>query len=85
MPNSSSEEYPARSAPAIITVDQTSMHQAILGFGGAVTDAVGINILNLTHEASESLLRCVYIANVRFREPGLTRKVPENFATIILE
>ncbi|KAH0944899.1 hypothetical protein HN011_001420, partial [Eciton burchellii] len=57
MPNSSSEEYPARSAPAVITVDQTSMHQAILGFGGAVTDAVGINILNLTHEASESLLR----------------------------
>lgn len=32
------------------------VHQEVLGFGGAVTDSVGINILDLTHEASDNLL-----------------------------
>jgi len=57
-PNSSNEKYSGRSSmPVVITVNQTSTHQVVLGFGGAVTDAAGINILSLTHEASESLLR----------------------------
>lgn len=40
-----------------ITVNKADTYQEIFGFGGAVTDAAALNILNLTHEASENLLR----------------------------
>ncbi|EZA51682.1 hypothetical protein DMN91_003573 [Ooceraea biroi] len=43
--------------PGVITVNQTDVYQEIFGFGGAVTDAAGINILSLTKEASDNLLR----------------------------
>jgi len=40
-----------------ITVNQTDTYQEIFGFGGAVTDSAAINILNLTHNASDNLLK----------------------------
>lgn len=54
------ETYSYPSEPAVITVNQTDVHQEIFGFGGAVTDAAGINILNLTDAASENLLRSYF-------------------------
>lgn len=40
-----------------IIVNQTDKYQEIFGFGGAVTDSAAINILNLTHDASDNLLK----------------------------
>lgn len=40
-----------------ITVDASIKHQTILGFGGAFTDASGINIATLSRPAQERLLR----------------------------
>lgn len=40
-----------------IIVNQTDTYQEIFGFGGAVTDSAAINILNLTHDASDNLLK----------------------------
>jgi len=43
-----------------ITLDRDVKYQKIIGFGGAFTDAAGINIAHLTSEAQESLIRAYY-------------------------
>ncbi|XP_025268402.1 glucosylceramidase [Camponotus floridanus] len=43
-----------------ITVNQTDMYQKIFGFGGAMTDSAAINILNLTHNTSDNLLKSYF-------------------------
>lgn len=43
-----------------IIVNQTDTYQEIFGFGGAVTDSAAINILNLTHNASDNLLKSYF-------------------------
>lgn len=40
-----------------IIVNQTDTYQEIFGFGGAVTDSAATNILNLTYNASDNLLK----------------------------
>ena len=42
---------------AKITIDAEQKHQTMLGFGGAFTDAAGINIANLPAKLQETLLR----------------------------
>ncbi|XP_023226745.1 glucosylceramidase-like [Centruroides sculpturatus] len=43
-----------------ITIDRTKRYQEILGFGGAFTDASGINILSLPAKLQDQLLRGYY-------------------------
>jgi len=50
----------AGTAPANITVDCSQQYQGIDGFGGAFTDASGINIANLSSAAQEFLLRSYF-------------------------
>ncbi|XP_071558003.1 putative glucosylceramidase 4 isoform X4 [Temnothorax nylanderi] len=43
-----------------ITINRTDVYQTILGFGGAVTDSLAINIHDLTHETSDHLMRSYF-------------------------
>lgn len=43
-----------------ITIDRSTTHQTILGFGGAFTDSAGINIKSLPESAQEKLLRSYF-------------------------
>lgn len=43
-----------------LTVDRSTIHQTILGFGGAFTDSAGINIKSLPEAAQEKLLRSYF-------------------------
>ncbi|KAJ8979724.1 hypothetical protein NQ317_006360 [Molorchus minor] len=43
-----------------ITINRTNQYQSIIGFGGAFTDAAGINIKSLSAEAQEKLLE-IYV------------------------
>ncbi|XP_023235439.1 glucosylceramidase-like [Centruroides sculpturatus] len=43
-----------------ISIDRTKRYQEILGFGGAFTDAVGINILSLPEQLQDQILRGYY-------------------------
>ena len=45
---------------AIYTVNKTETYQEIIGFGGAFTDAAGINIASLSKGAQENLLKSYY-------------------------
>nr|XP_006814202.1 PREDICTED: glucosylceramidase-like [Saccoglossus kowalevskii] len=45
------------------TINSTHTYQQILGFGGAFTDAAGINILNLTKDVQDRLLESYYSPN----------------------
>ncbi len=42
----------------ILSVDRRQRFQEVLGWGGAFTDAAGINIASLSEGAQENLLRC---------------------------
>ncbi|KAJ8963242.1 hypothetical protein NQ318_018708 [Aromia moschata] len=46
-----------------VTVDRSKKFQTILGFGGAFTDATGINICSLSQEAQENLLESYFSEN----------------------
>ena len=46
-----------KSASTILTLNPQNRYQNIDGFGGAFTDASGINIRNLSTEAQEKLLQ----------------------------
>ncbi|KAF2362205.1 Glycosyl hydrolase family 30 TIM-barrel domain, partial [Trinorchestia longiramus] len=50
-------EDAAGDAPITVAVDTSTTYQAILGFGGAFTDSVGINVDNLSPAAQDRLLR----------------------------
>ena len=41
----------------IISIDRSQKFQSILGFGGAFTDAAGINIAKLSSSAQDNLLK----------------------------
>lgn len=43
-----------------LTIDTNKRFQKIKGFGGAFTDATGINILSLSQESQEHLLRSYF-------------------------
>lgn len=43
-----------------ISVDQDKKHQSIIGFGGAFTDSVGINILSLPEAAQNKLMESYF-------------------------
>lgn len=43
-------------ATVVVSLDHTTEYQTILGFGGAFTDATGLNILKLPEEAQEWLM-----------------------------
>lgn len=43
-----------------LSVNPNVTYQTILGFGGAVTDAAGINIYNLSAAARQNLLASYY-------------------------
>ncbi|KAK3887921.1 hypothetical protein Pcinc_008004 [Petrolisthes cinctipes] len=43
-----------------VEVDASTTYQSILGFGGAFTDAAGLNILTLPDELQEEVLRAYY-------------------------
>lgn len=44
----------------IVIIDRSQTYQAIVGFGGAATDAAGINIVNLNANLSKSIVRDYY-------------------------
>ncbi|XP_023343121.1 glucosylceramidase [Eurytemora carolleeae] len=56
----------------LVNVDSSRLYQTILGFGGAFTDAAGINIAKLSKEAQENLIR--YLKKLRFTALPLKRK-----------
>lgn len=39
------------------TVDRTVRYQTIVGFGGAFTDAAGLNIMNMSLDTRENIIR----------------------------
>merc|ERR1719495_1050525 len=45
---------------AVITIDRNTQYQQIIGFGGAFTDAAGINIAKLSEEAQNNLIKSYY-------------------------
>ena len=45
---------------AVITIDRTTKYQQLFGFGGAFTDAAGINIAKLSEEAQNNLIKSYY-------------------------
>lgn len=47
-------------SPYRITLNRTAVYQTILGFGGAFTDAAGINLKNLPEAAQEKLLQAYF-------------------------
>jgi len=48
------------SVGAVITIDRNIKYQQIIGFGGAFTDAAGINIAKLSEEAQRNLISSYY-------------------------
>ena len=48
-----------------ITIDQGEKFQKLIGFGGAFTDAAGINIASLPQDLQTTLLRSVGFASQR--------------------
>lgn len=44
----------------VLTVKRLEKYQTVLGFGGAFTDAAGINVLSLPQEAQDRLLRSYF-------------------------
>ena len=48
------------SVGAVITIDRNIKYQQIIGFGGAFTDAAGINIAKLSEEAQQNLISSYY-------------------------
>jgi glucosylceramidase len=44
----------------VVTVDPTVRYQTMIGFGGAFTDATGINVVQLSPESQESFLRSYF-------------------------
>ncbi len=47
----------------ILTIDKSKKFQKILGFGGAFTDAAGLNINTLPKDLAENLIKDYYSAN----------------------
>jgi glucosylceramidase len=41
----------------VLQVDTSRQYQAILGFGGAMTDAAGLNIATLSKATQETLIK----------------------------
>ncbi|KAJ4442943.1 hypothetical protein ANN_04541 [Periplaneta americana] len=50
------QEYPG-SGVHICSINSSDLYQEIYGFGGAITDSVGINLKSLSNDAQEMLLR----------------------------
>ncbi|XP_069690964.1 lysosomal acid glucosylceramidase-like [Periplaneta americana] len=50
------QEYPG-SGVHICCINSSDLYQEIYGFGGAITDSVGINLKSLSNDAQEMLLR----------------------------
>lgn len=46
-----------------LTIDRNMTYQSILGFGGAFTDAAGINILSLPPQLSKQIIDNYYSTN----------------------
>lgn len=44
----------------MVTIDVSKRFQQIIGFGGAFTDATGINVLSLSVESQRNLLRSYF-------------------------
>ncbi|XP_071447388.1 lysosomal acid glucosylceramidase-like [Hetaerina americana] len=44
----------------VFNVDRSSVYQSVIGFGGAMTDAAGVNIASLSESAQEQLLRSYF-------------------------
>jgi glucosylceramidase len=63
------DPLPVTDVNATITLHRTTTYQSIIGFGGAFTDAAGINILSLDKDAQTRLLRSY------FSEDGLEYNV----------
>lgn len=51
---------PLASTSIKITIDESQKFQTIIGFGGAFTDAAGINIARLSSGAQENLIRSYF-------------------------
>lgn len=45
------------SSDVILNVDATKRYQTVFGFGGSFTDAVGINLKNLSQATRDQLMR----------------------------
>ncbi|GMR50837.1 hypothetical protein PMAYCL1PPCAC_21032 [Pristionchus mayeri] len=46
--------------PLTLEIDPSTVYQEIIGFGGALTDAVGVNLASLTKATQESLIKQYY-------------------------
>ncbi|XP_063434087.1 lysosomal acid glucosylceramidase-like [Mytilus trossulus] len=51
---------PSTTNKGIFTINKNVTYQTMIGFGGAFTDAAGINIASLSSEAQENLLKSYY-------------------------
>ena len=54
------EDLNSESKPLVITLNNVDYEQTITGFGGALTDAASINILSLSPNAQENLLKSYF-------------------------
>ncbi|XP_076749061.1 lysosomal acid glucosylceramidase-like [Xylocopa sonorina] len=52
-------EY-GKSQSTVLTIDVTSKHQTIVGFGAAFTDSAGINVKKLSEATQDQLIRSYY-------------------------
>ncbi|KAK6038327.1 hypothetical protein COOONC_24169 [Cooperia oncophora] len=58
--------YSHLSGDVTITIDARKSHQSIIGFGGAFTDAVGINLRSLSEETQKKLLESYFGKNGKY-------------------
>ena len=59
-----SSNVPSHVAPTIsITIDHQKQYQKIIGFGGAFTDAAGINIAKLPKDLQSRLIKDYFASN----------------------
>lgn len=49
-----------------LTIDRSTVYQTVIGFGGAFTDAAGINIHSLSNETQEQLLKSYFSTDGEF-------------------
>ncbi|KAG8230905.1 hypothetical protein J437_LFUL002937 [Ladona fulva] len=57
---SSTPSKESKAGTIVFTVDRTIRYQKVIGFGGAMTDAAGINIASLSEGAQDLLLRSYF-------------------------
>ncbi|XP_063843985.1 putative glucosylceramidase 3 [Scylla paramamosain] len=58
--NGSNDALPGEGSSVVVTLNHQERFQAMMGFGGAFTDATGINILKLTEESQEWLMKSYF-------------------------